>query len=71
VRARGAALHALDHENPSSIYACAKHARENARAVRGSITSEMWEVLNSTWLEMQQMDEEKMIARGVSPSSTG
>ncbi len=57
---------ALDPENPCSIYACARQARENARAVRGSITSEMWEVLNSTWLEMQQMDEEKMQARGVS-----
>jgi uncharacterized alpha-E superfamily protein len=57
---------ALDSENPSSIYACARHARENARAVRGAITSEMWEVLNSTWLEMQQMDEEKLVARGVS-----
>ena len=57
---------ALDPENPSSIHSCARHARENARAVRGSITSEMWEVLNATWLEMQQMDEEKMRARGVS-----
>ena len=57
---------ALDPENPSSIYACARQARENARAVRGSITSEMWEVLNSTWLEMQQMDEDKVHARGVS-----
>ncbi len=57
---------ALDPENPSSIHACARQARENARAVRGAITSEMWEVLNATWLEMQQMDEEKMQARGVS-----
>ncbi|HEX4779603.1 MAG TPA: alpha-E domain-containing protein [Usitatibacter sp.] len=57
---------ALDPENPSSIYACARQARENARAVRGAITSEMWEVLNSTWLEMQQMDEDKMVARGTS-----
>jgi uncharacterized alpha-E superfamily protein len=57
---------ALDPDNPSSIYACARQARENARSVRGAITSEMWEVLNSTWLEMQQMDEEKMQARGVS-----
>jgi uncharacterized alpha-E superfamily protein len=57
---------ALDPENPSSIYACARQARENARAIRGSITSEMWEVLNSTWLEMQSMDEEKMEAHGVS-----
>jgi len=57
---------ALDPENPSSIYACARSARENARSVRGTITSEMWEVLNSTWLEMQQMDEGRMEARGVS-----
>src|SRR5260221_5787482 len=57
---------ALDPENPSSIYACARQARENARSVRGTITSEMWEVLNSTWLEMQQMDEGRMEARGVS-----
>ncbi|HEX3062125.1 MAG TPA: alpha-E domain-containing protein, partial [Usitatibacter sp.] len=57
---------ALDPENPSSIYACARQARENSRAVRGAITSEMWEVLNSTWLEMQQMDEDKMQARGIS-----
>jgi len=57
---------ALDPENPSSIHSCARQARENARAVRGSITSEMWEVVNATWLEMQQMDEARMNARGVS-----
>ena len=57
---------ALDAENPSSIYNCSKKARENARAVRGSITSEMWEVLNSTWLEMQNMDEDRLYARGIS-----
>ena len=55
---------ALDPENPSSISACARQAREIARAVRGTITSEMWEVLNATWLEMQQMTEEKLQVRG-------
>jgi uncharacterized alpha-E superfamily protein len=50
---------ALDPNNPSSILSCAKAARENARAVRGNITSEMWEVINSTWLEMQQVTEER------------
>ena len=55
-----------DPTNPSSIYSCLQAARENARAVRGAITSEMWEVLNATWLEMQEFDEEKMEARGVS-----
>ena len=57
---------ALDPENPTSIYNCAKQARENARAVRGTITSEMWEVLNSTWIEMQNMDEDRLYAKGVS-----
>ena len=57
---------ALDPENPSSIRSCIHQARENARAVRGSITSEMWEVLNAAWLEMQQMSEERMNARGIS-----
>lgn len=45
---------ALDPDNPSSIYSCLKLARENARAVRGAITSEMWEVINSTWLELNR-----------------
>jgi len=57
---------ALDPENPSSIYSCARQARENARAIRGAITSEMWEVLNATWLEMQSLDEARMNARGIS-----
>src|SRR4051795_9907372 len=56
---------ALDPENPSSILACAKAARENARAVRGSITSEMWEVLNSTWLELQHFNESRLDSEGV------
>jgi uncharacterized alpha-E superfamily protein len=56
---------ALDPENPGSIYNCAKLARENARAVRGTITSEMWEAINATWIEMQDIDEAGMIARGV------
>jgi uncharacterized alpha-E superfamily protein len=46
---------ALDPDNPSSIVSCARAARENARAVRGSITSEMWEVINATWLELQKL----------------
>ncbi|MEB0178419.1 alpha-E domain-containing protein, partial [Undibacterium sp. CCC3.4] len=29
-------------------------ARENARAVRGTLTTEVWETQNATWLDMQQ-----------------
>ena len=42
---------ALDADNPSSIHACLKTARTNARAVRTALTGEMWECLNDTWLE--------------------
>jgi uncharacterized alpha-E superfamily protein len=41
----------LDRDYSGSIYSCLRRARENARAVRGSLTSELWETLNSTWLD--------------------
>src|SRR3979490_701275 len=41
----------LDRDYGGSIYSCLRVARENARAVRGSLTSELWETLNSTWLD--------------------
>ena len=56
----------LDSSNPSSICSCANAARDNARAARGSITSEMWEVLNSTWLELQHVNESRLDTEGVS-----
>ncbi|MCU6434565.1 alpha-E domain-containing protein [Undibacterium sp. Jales W-56] len=43
-----------DPDNPSSIAACLTEARENARAVRGTLTTEVWETQNATWLDMQQ-----------------
>lgn len=43
----------FDRDNPLSIYSCLRGARENARAVRGTLTSEIWETLNATWLEMR------------------
>jgi uncharacterized alpha-E superfamily protein len=40
-----------DRDHSGSIISCLRSARENARAVRGSLTSELWVTLNSTWLE--------------------
>jgi uncharacterized alpha-E superfamily protein len=51
--ANAIAFMAFDRDNPGSIYSCVRQARENARAVRGTLTSEMWEMLNGTWLEMR------------------
>lgn len=42
---------AFDREHPGSILSCVRVARENARAVRGTITSDLWETLNTTYLE--------------------
>jgi uncharacterized alpha-E superfamily protein len=42
-----------DPTNPSSIASCLTGARENARAVRGALTTEVWETQNATWLDMQ------------------
>ena len=44
-----------DESNPSSIVSCLRSARENARAVRGTLTTEVWETLNATWLDVNRM----------------
>ena len=44
-----------DEKNPSSIVSCLKNARENARAVRGTLTTEVWETQNQTYLEVIRM----------------
>ena len=44
-----------DEKNSSSIVSCLKNARENARAVRGTLTTEVWETENQTFLEVIRM----------------
>jgi uncharacterized alpha-E superfamily protein len=44
-----------DETNPSSIFCCLRAARENARAVRGALTTEVWETQNQTWLEFNRL----------------
>ena len=51
---------------PSSIFCCLRAARESARSVRGAITSEMYEDLNSSWLEMRVQDYDRIQAQGIS-----
>lgn len=55
-----------DSSNPSSIISCLRSARENARAVRGTLTAEMWESINVTWLEMRTQNFDSILASGVS-----
>ncbi|MDE2400658.1 MAG: alpha-E domain-containing protein [Burkholderiales bacterium] len=44
-----------DPRNGSSIFNCLRAARENARAVRGVLTTEVWETTNQTWLEFNRL----------------
>lgn len=44
---------AFSPSNRSSIRSCLERARQNARGVRGALTSEMWEAINGAWLDMQ------------------
>ncbi|MBS0446205.1 MAG: alpha-E domain-containing protein [Proteobacteria bacterium] len=52
-----------DPDNMSSIRNCLHAARENARAVRGTLTTEVWETQNQTWLEFQRMVAEGAFER--------
>ncbi|MEM6714744.1 MAG: alpha-E domain-containing protein [Cyanobacteria bacterium P01_F01_bin.56] len=44
----------FDSEYPNSILSCVQSARENARAVRETISSEMWEQVNAFYLSVKE-----------------
>ncbi|HEV8688649.1 MAG TPA: alpha-E domain-containing protein [Ideonella sp.] len=52
-----------DASNGSSIRSCLMAARENARAVRGTLTTEVWETTNQTWLEFNRMVADGTLTR--------
>ena len=54
-----------DTGNHASILSCLRLTRENAHVVRGTITSEMWETMNSTWLEAREKSFEQIANAGV------
>src|ERR1035437_1635902 len=41
--------------NPSSIRNCIENARLNSRSVRTALTSEMWDNINSAWIDLQEV----------------
>lgn len=58
------AFMALNPDNPSSIYSSLRQARENARAERNAIPSEMFECINSAWLEIKDMHYANLVDSG-------
>jgi uncharacterized alpha-E superfamily protein len=51
---------AFSPNNPSSIRNCIEIARDNARAVRTALTTQMWECINGAWLELRRFDNADM-----------
>ncbi|HQZ12157.1 MAG TPA: alpha-E domain-containing protein [Devosia sp.] len=45
----------FDEDNPSSVKTCLTAARTNARSVRTALTSDVWETINSAYLEFSQL----------------
>lgn len=52
-----------DPANLSSIHSCLRAARENARAVRGSLTTDVWETYNTTWLQLESQLHDGLLER--------
>ena len=46
---------AFSPSNPSSIKNCIEAARLNSRSVRTALTSEMWDTINSAWIELGEL----------------
>jgi len=51
---------AFSADNPSSIKHCLATARHNGRAERTALTGDMWEAINTGWLELQRFDGTRM-----------
>ena len=51
---------AYSKRNPTSIRNCLRIARRNARQVRTCLTAEMWDTINSAWLELNKLDFDSM-----------
>jgi uncharacterized alpha-E superfamily protein len=58
---------AFDERNPSSLYSCLFHARENSRSIRDQISSEMWGCINRIYLEFREWNVDRVLQ--VSPFS--
>ena len=52
----------FDETNPSSVATCLANARRNARAQRTAITRDMWESINTSWIEFSSFNPQRTSA---------
>lgn len=55
----------LDPENPSSIVSCIDAARDNTRAARAELTTEISQCMNQTWMDIRAINMHKIHERGI------
>lgn len=48
-----------DLDNPNSVASCIGKAREDSRTVRTALTTQVWDVMNTGYQEMQSLSKEK------------
>ena len=48
-----------DLDNPNSVASCINKARENSRAVRTALTTQVWDAMNTGYQELKQLAKEK------------
>ncbi len=53
----------FDENHRNSILCCWRQARENARAIREHLASEMWESLNISYLQMKEWNVDQVMAQ--------
>lgn len=54
----------LDPDNPSSIRSCIHSGRENVRAARHVLTTEISQSINETWMDIRQYTLQQVMDRG-------
>lgn len=55
----------LDADNPSSIIACLRAARESGRSQRGAMTEEMYEDINTAWIGIRDRGADALADEGL------
>lgn len=49
----------FDRDYPSSVYNCISKARQNAKAYRTALTSEVWDAINQAYIGLADFEQEK------------